>query len=106
MTSIICEIMWYHYLLNDLQVKPSQHTIIFDNQVAIHIASNPMFPEQTKYIEIDCHLIRDHLQAGLFHLSQFSCNTHLVHILTKPSSLERLRYTLPKLEMYGIHSST
>ena len=40
-----CEITWLRQLLQQLKFGDTQDTkLICDNQVAIHIASNPIFP--------------------------------------------------------------
>ena len=54
MTQSVCEIMWLHQLLMEVGIEtPVPAKLWFDNQVALYIASNPIFHEQTKHIEID-----------------------------------------------------
>jgi len=54
LTSTIKEIIW---LLVDMRVSLSYPTPMYcDNQSSIQIAHNSVFHEQTKHIEIDCHL--------------------------------------------------
>jgi hypothetical protein len=63
MTSITKEIVWLRWLLANMGVSLSHLTPIYcDNQSSIQIAHNSIFHEQTKHIEIDCHLTRHHLK--------------------------------------------
>jgi hypothetical protein len=60
MTSTASELIWIKQLLADMSIETRSPMKIFcDNQATKHIASNPVFHERTKHIEVDCHFIRE-----------------------------------------------
>lgn len=93
------ELVWLERLLEEQTVPYNLPISIFcDSQAAIYIARNPVFHEQTKHIEVDCHFVRTKLQEGLILLHHVLTEDQLADILTKalsgPSHSDILRKLL------------
>ncbi|TYK11673.1 putative mitochondrial protein [Cucumis melo var. makuwa] len=84
MTQSVCEIVWIHQLLSEIGFSITVPAKLqCDNQAALHIASNPVFHERTKHIEVDCHFIREKIQDGLVSTGYVKTGEQLGDILTK-----------------------
>ncbi|RVX05223.1 Retrovirus-related Pol polyprotein from transposon RE1 [Vitis vinifera] len=100
-----CELIWLKHLLRELRFgKDEQMKLICDNQAALHIASNPVFYERTKHIEVDCHFIREKIASGCVVTSFVNSNDQLADIFTKSLRGPRIKYICNKLGAYNIYA--
>ena len=107
MTYSVCEITWLHQLLMEVGIKtPVSAKLWCDNQTALHIASNLVFQERTKHIEIDCHFVREKIQLGLISTRYVKTREQLDDIFTKALNGDRVSYLCNKLGMINIYAPT
>jgi hypothetical protein len=104
LSSATCELQWLLYLLADLQVTLAKTpTLYCDNQSALHIASNPVFHERTKHLDIDCHLVRERVLKGILKLLPVSTNDQMADFLTKALAPPKFHDFISKLNMINIY---
>ncbi|WMV36768.1 hypothetical protein MTR67_030153 [Solanum verrucosum] len=54
------ELVWIKQLLRELKVEEiDRMELVCDNLTHLHLASNPIFHERTKHVEIDCHFVKE-----------------------------------------------
>lgn len=99
------EVLWIIQLLKDLHIDVSQPATIFcDNQPAIHLATNLIFYECTKHIEIDCHFICGKIKEGAIKLLPIRSHLQLANMFTKQLSYSSLSQLMSKMSIKNIYS--
>ncbi|KFK25001.1 hypothetical protein AALP_AA8G053500, partial [Arabis alpina] len=78
------ELIWLKRILESLGIKHSQPMLMYcDNKAVIHISNNPVFHERTKHVELDCHFVREQIQAGQIVTKHVPTKSQLADIFTK-----------------------
>ena len=99
------ELKWMIGVMDSLGIK-QRFPIPFhcDSKAAIHIATNPVFHERTKHVEVDCHFVRDYITAGIIAAHHVGTMEQLADLLTKSLGRQQLHYLLDKMGVQDLHS--
>lgn len=102
----IAEVTWLIGLFQELDIPISLPVAIHcDSIAAIQIASNPVFHERNKHIDIDCHFIREKIQGGSVSIKHISTTEQPADVLTKGLGRPQHEYLVSKLGMKNIFIS-
>ena len=98
MSTACSEIVWLCGLLEELGFPHTTSTPLYvDNTSAIQIATNPVFHERTKHIEVDFHSIRDTLKRRVISLLHISSDLQVADVFTKSLTRQRHQFLVGKL---------
>uniref|UniRef100_A0A2N9GSX8 Integrase catalytic domain-containing protein n=1 Tax=Fagus sylvatica TaxID=28930 RepID=A0A2N9GSX8_FAGSY len=105
MAHTTCELTWLRTVLQEFGLLTQGPTPLYcDNQAAIHIASNPIFHERTKHIEVDCHFVRSKVESKDIITPFIPSGSQLADIFTEALPKNAIDSICNKLGVIDIYS--
>lgn len=105
MASTVSEILWAIRFPKDFQVVISSPTVLFcDNQVARHIANNPVFHDHTNHVEMDCFFVPEWVASQEITLMKIDTKIQVVDLLTKGLGTNQFQFLLGKMGIKNLHA--
>lgn len=108
MLKLTNELVWIKGILRHLEIEQATPmTMHCDNQAAIHIATNSVFHERTKHIEVDCHKVRQMIVLGVILPCYTRSEDQLADLFTKTArqkTMESIHIRLGLIDLGKIRS--
>ena len=96
--TIVTEIIWMKGLIKELNIEvPLPINIHIDRKAVMQLATNPIYHDRTKHIEIDCHFIREKITQGLVSTKYIPTQDQPADQLTKGLTKVQLQHLSSKL---------
>lgn len=77
-------------------------SVYTDSKTTIHIATNLVFQERTKHIEIDCHFMREKIQQRIIKTKYVPTTEQLIDVLTKSLNRVQHEYLIANLGILNV----
>ena len=107
MATITSEVVWLIALLKTFGLEHNYASSLYcDNKAAIYIAANLVFHDRTKHIKLDCHFIREKIQAGVIKTFHVPTRHQIADFFTKALGYKRFHYLLSKMNLDNIYGSS
>lgn len=95
------ESVWFDQLFTSIKRKvQTKYELFVDNQSAISLATNPLFQQRTKHIDVIYHWIREIYDSGLFHLKYISTNDMKADMCTKALGTQKHQQIVKDLNIH------
>lgn len=105
MAVTVSEIIWRRWLLDKLEVRQNGPTPIYcDNQAARNIATNPVFHERTKHVEMDYYFVRERVDTQEVVPLPIHTKLQVADLFTKALGLQQFESLVNKLGMRNLHA--
>lgn len=107
MAATVSEVIWLKFLLTELGTPQQEASTLYcDNQVALHIAMNPIFHERTKHVEMNCYFVRERVQSKEIMPPKIWTDDQLANLFTKPLGKDKFKTLLSKSGIANLHAPT
>ena len=78
------EVLWLRNLLSEIGRTEREPTTMYeDNKACIKMIENPIISGKNKYVELDCHFVRDHCKLGNIRMKKIETKHQRADLLTK-----------------------
>ena len=94
------DVAWFESLFTELALPVEKPPVIWcDNISANLLASNPVYHQRTKHIEIDIHYVRDRVLAKELDVRFVSSEEQVADVFTKALSIPQHTFLRDKLHI-------